>query len=69
MCMCILSVHYNCNLLQNENVNREYTSTHMVADLHRPDRRTAMKVLVEKTYNFVDALWKAYMEHSMTDLR
>ena len=53
----------------NENVNREYTSTHMVADLRRPDRRTAMKVLVDKTYNFVDMVWQAYVEHNKTDLR
>ena len=56
-------------LFQNENVNRAYTSTHSVADLRRPDRRTAMKVLVDKTYNFVDALWEAYMEHNKNDLR
>ena len=56
-------------LSQNENVNRMYTSTHRVADLRRPDRRTAMKVLVDKTYNFVDVLWEAYMEHNKTDLR
>ena len=50
-------------------MNREYTSTHRVADLRRPDRRTAMKVLVDKTYNFVDMVWHAYMEHNKTDLR
>lgn len=54
---------------QNENVNRAYTSTHMVADLRRPDRRTAMKVLVDKTYNFVDVVWDAYVERYKTDLR
>jgi hypothetical protein len=36
---------------QNENVHHAYTSMHRVADLRRPDRRTAMKVLVEKTYS------------------
>ena len=56
-------------LSQNENVNHAYTSTHRVADLRRPDRRTAMKVLVEKTYNFVDVLWEAYMEHNKNDLQ
>lgn len=53
----------------NENVNRAYTSTHRVADLRRPDRPTPMKVLVDKTYNFVDVFWEAYMEHNKTDLR
>ena len=73
-------LHVHCNgymyvqclsygLFQNENVNRAYTSTHRVADLRRPDRRTAMKVLVEKTYNFVDVLWEAYMEHNKNDLQ
>ena len=46
---------------QNQNVNRVYTITQMVADLHRPDCRTAIKVLVEKTYNFVDSLWESYI--------
>ena len=77
--MCDMDVHCNgymyglCLLLlclsQNENVNRAYTSTHRVADLRRPDWRTAMKVLVDKTYNFVDALWEAYMENNKNELR
>ena len=50
-------------------MNRAYTSTHRVADLRRPDRPTPMKVLVDKTYNFVDVFWEAYMEHNKTDLR
>ena len=47
-----LSFSLSSNFLytsQNENVHRAYTSMHRVADLRRPDRRTAMKVLVEKT--------------------
>ena len=50
-------------------ISYTYTSTHKVADLRRPDRRTAMKVLVDKTYNFVDVLWDAYIDHNVTDLR
>ena len=54
---------------QNENVHHAYTSMHRVADLRRPDRRTAMKVLVEKTYNFVDLLWESYFSQNTVDLR
>ena len=56
-------------LVQNENVNRPYTSESKVADLRRPDRRTAMKVLVKKTYKFVDLLWHRYVETNRTDVR
>ena len=38
-------------------------------DLRRPDRRTAMKVLVSKTFDFVEALWIAYVDHNKADLR
>ena len=55
--------------VQNENVNRPYTSESKVADLRRPDRRTAMKVLVKKTYKFVDLLWHRYVETNRTDVR
>ena len=54
---------------QNENVHRAYTSMHRVADLRRPDRRTAMKVLVEKTYSFVHLLWESYISQNTVDLR
>ena len=63
--LCLLLLY----LSQNENANRAYTSTHRVADLRRPDRCTAMKVPVDKTYNFVDAPWEAYMKHNNNDLR
>ena len=56
-------------LSQNENVNRVYTSQHVVADLRKPGLHTAMKVLVDKTYNFVDVLQEAHMEHNKTDLQ
>ena len=69
--VCTLHVHIHvlCSFSQNENVNCAYTSTHRVADLRRPDRRTAMKVLEEKGYNFVDKLWESYIAHNKTDLR
>ena len=54
---------------QNENVNRPNTSQHTVTDLRRPDRRAAMKVLVAKSYNFVDILWDAYISKNSTDMR
>lgn len=40
-----------------------------VRDLRRPDRRTAMKVLVKKSYTFVDTLWTMYVEQNKVDLR
>ena len=45
-------------LYQNENVNRSYTSLSTVKDLRRPDCRTPLKVLVSKTFRFVDQLWE-----------
>lgn len=53
----------------NENVNRDFTSKHVVADLRRPDRRTPMKVLVKKTYKFVDRIWTTYVSRNKTDIR
>ena len=37
------------------------TSAHDVQDLRRPDRRTPVKVLRHKTFNFVDKIWMAYI--------
>ena len=54
--------------LQNENVNREITSTHRVHDLRCPDRRTAMKILVAKTFTLVPALWQDYLAKYVSDL-
>ncbi len=39
--------------LQNENVCRESTSERLVQDMRRPDRRTAMKVLVKKSFKTI----------------
>ena len=49
-------------------MNRGHTSESRVRDLRRPDRRTAMKVLVNKTYNFVDTLWAVYLVENQADL-
>ena len=54
---------------QNENLNDPYTSEHKVLDLRRPDRRTMMKILVNKTYNFVDVIWKSYMSCNTVTLQ
>ena len=40
-----------------------------VQDLRRPDCRTAMKVLVKKTFKFVDLLWAMYVSQNKVDLR
>ena len=55
--------------LQNENVNRPYTSERHVMDLRRSDRRTAMKVLVSKNFKFVDLIWSQYIDLIKTDTR
>ena len=41
-------------IILNENVNCAHTNEHKVQHLRRPDRRTPMKVLVEKMFVFVE---------------
>lgn len=38
-------------------------------DLHRPDRRIPMKVLVCKTFKFMDALRNMYISWNAVDVR
>ena len=38
-------------------------------DLRRPDRHTAMKVLVDKSFGFVDNLWETYVSQNKSNLR
>ena len=71
-----LSVHRHVSkqtcfrsLQQNENVNQPYTSQAKVQDLRRPERRTAMTVLVNKSFTFVDMLWAMYVTHNSVDFR
>ena len=70
---CKRYMYVQCLLLQrlsqNEGVNCVYTSPHRVADLLKLGWHTAMKVLLDKTYNFVDELQEASMEHNKTDFR
>ena len=49
---------------QNENVQRAATSERLYWDIRRPDRRTPMKVLVEKTYTFTESLWALYLHRN-----
>ena len=67
---CIERYMYDSRLFpfQNENVNRAHSSESKVRDLRRPDRCTAMKVLVKKSFAFVDLLWAMYVSHN-GDLR
>ncbi len=53
---------------QNENVGREHTSERKLKDLRQPDRRTAMKALGKKTYQFAYVLWTTYVTKNMTSL-
>ena len=61
--------HITRRLLQNENVHRPHTSESAVTDLRRPDRHSDVKVLVKKTYNFVELLWAIYIAHNSVDSR
>ena len=71
MALGIFSFIFTCThtIIQNENVNRTSTSERLVVDLRRPDRTTPMKVLAKKTFNFVDEIWRAYVQSRMNDLR
>lgn len=60
---------FNRYFLQNENVHRAHTSQRRVADLRRPDRRTQMKVLVRKSFTFVDMLWATYVQTNSSNLQ
>ena len=48
---------------QNENVGRAATSERVVLDMRRKDRRIPMKVLVAKTFKFVDHIWLSYVRN------
>lgn len=50
-------------------MHRSHTSEREVRDLRRPDRRVAMKVLVSKTFSFVDKLWENYVTLNQPNLR
>ncbi|XP_064387945.1 uncharacterized protein LOC135336085 [Halichondria panicea] len=41
----------------NENVRRECTSERLVQDMRRLDRRTPVRVLVEKSFNFAGEIY------------
>ena len=59
---------FTCTL-QNENVCRESTSERVVQDARRPDRRTPMKVLVKKSFDFVDNIWECCIQQRSDELR
>ena len=69
MCYLVFTSQITSCLPQNENVHRPHTSESAVTDLRRPDRHTDVKVLVKKTYNFVELLWVMYIAHNSVDLR
>ncbi len=60
---------YYSFILQNENVRRESTSERLVQDARRPDRRTPVRVLVEKTFEFVEDVWESFVQQRSVDLR
>ena len=68
--LCVLCCDLNVTVIfQNENVNRAYTNLSKVKDLRCPDCFTDMKVLVKKTFKFVDLLWEMYVTQNKVDLR
>ena len=50
-------------------MNRAHTSEYHGKDLRRPDRRTVMKVLVDKTFSFVDLVWTTCIAENKVDVR
>ena len=71
--MCLVKINVSTVLLfitvsQNENVERASTSERLYWDIRRPDRRTPMKVLVEKTYLFTKCVWALYIHRNKADL-
>ena len=48
-----MSIHVFILLTQNENVQRGHTNERTYVDIKRPNRRTPLKVLVEKTFRLV----------------
>ena len=40
-----------------------------IPDARRPDRRTAFKVLVKKTFSFVDGIWSSYTQKNTVAIR
>ncbi|XP_064395310.1 uncharacterized protein LOC135342508 [Halichondria panicea] len=52
----------------NENVRRECTSERLVQGMRRPDRRTHVRVLVEKSFNFAGEIWENYEQQRKVDL-
>ena len=43
-------------------------SARQIRDLRRPDRRTPVRVLVAKTYHFVERVWVAYLARNVAIL-
>ena len=72
MCVCLMHASVCecciCHLVQNENVGCAATSERLVQDLRRPDRRTPMKVLVRKSFLFVETLWASHVQMNMQNL-
>ena len=70
MYTCVFSMYVIAAVLpsKNENVGHAATSERLVLDLRRPDRRTPMKVLVKKTFTFVESLWASHVQKNMQNL-
>ena len=67
-CLLIFRIQQKKFTFVNENVDRPASSTHVIDDLRRPDRRTPMKVLKPKTFQFVENIWTAYVDKNRINL-
>ncbi len=70
--MCVYTYHIllmSYNYYKNENVGRRATSEVYMQDLKRPNRRTPFRVLVCKSFKFVDEVWKLYVSLNCQDIR
>ena len=48
-------------VLQNENVRRAVTSHRLYLNVQRPNHHSPSRVLVEKTFMFVQEIWETYI--------
>ena len=64
----LVHAHLHVLFIQNENCQRASTSERYVQDIRRPDRRTPRRVLVAKTFVYVEAIWIEYQRRNQEDM-
>ena len=66
-CNCVHTC-YIPSLISRMKMYKEPAQVNIFLCLRRPDRITPMKVIVKKTFHFVD-VWRAYIRSKITDFR